>query len=101
MKEVVVVVIDGGGRGAALVKKYAKSPLVTKILAIPGNDGMHVLSKKPIKIFPTLKTADVSAIVKLCLEEKVSLVDVAQDNAVAAGLVDALDKAHIPVIGPT
>ena len=95
------MVIDGGGRGAALVDKYGQSKRVGKILAVPGNDLMQINTKKTVKIFPHLKTTDVLEIAEICQREKVDLVDVAQDNAVEAGLVDVLMLNGIPVIGPS
>ena len=82
----IVLVIDGGGRGSVLVDKYAQSKHVSKIIAIPGNDLMQINTTKPVVIFPQLKTTDTSEILAVCQKEKVSLVDVAQDNAVQAGL---------------
>ncbi|HSW88541.1 MAG TPA: phosphoribosylamine--glycine ligase, partial [Candidatus Saccharimonadales bacterium] len=97
----IVAVIDGGGRGSALVAKYGQSPRVAKILAIPGNDLMQMNTKIPVQIFQTIKTTDVEKIVALCKKEQVSLVDVAHDNAVAVGLVDALQQEGILTVGPT
>ncbi|MDO8551699.1 MAG: phosphoribosylamine--glycine ligase [bacterium] len=96
-----ILVIDGGGRGAVLVDKYAQSEHVGKILAVPGNDIMKINSKKPVKTYPDLKTTSVGEILEIALVEKVDLVDVAQDNAVEAGLVDILSKEGLAVIGPT
>ncbi len=96
-----VLVVDGGGRGAALVDKYAQSPHVERIIAVPGNDLMRINTDKPVEIFPQLKTTSVREIVDMCRDRKVSLADVAQDNAVEAGLVDALTRRGIPVVGPT
>ncbi|TSC88307.1 MAG: phosphoribosylamine--glycine ligase [Microgenomates group bacterium Gr01-1014_7] len=95
-----VLVVDGGGRGAALVDKYAQSEKVFRILAVPGNDLMQINTKKEVKIFPNLKTTDIYEILEICKKEKIDLVDVAQDNAVEAGLVDTLMLNGIPVIGP-
>src|SRR3990167_7955445 len=78
---VTVLVIDGGGRGAALVDKYSQSPKVAKVLATPGNDMMKIL--------------------KVAKDYKVDLVDGAQDDAVAAGVNNALQKAGFKVFGPT
>jgi phosphoribosylamine---glycine ligase len=100
-KKMTIVVIDGGGRGSALVDKYSQSSLVSKIIAIPGNDLMTLNKLKPVKIFPEIKTTDVDKIINICRAEKVDLVDVAQDNAVAVGLVDKLLENNIPVFGPT
>lgn len=96
-----VVVVDGGGRGATLVDKYGQSDHVGRILAIPGNDLVQINTKKKVKIFPHLKTTSIKEILEICKNEKVDLVDVAQDNAVEVGLVDELTKIGIPVIGPT
>lgn len=100
-QKITVLVIDGGGRGSALVDKYSQSPLVEKIIAVPGNDLMLLTSKKPVTIYPELKTTSVSEIIDICHQHQVNLVDVAQDNAIAVGLVDQLNKNHIPVFGPT
>jgi phosphoribosylamine---glycine ligase len=97
----VVLVVDGGGRGAALVHKYSLSPDVSKIIAIPGNDLMQVNSSILVKTYQHLKTTSIKEILEICKKEKVDLADVAQDNAVEAGLVDQLIKAGIKAVGPT
>ena len=95
------MVVDGGGRGSALVDKYSQSKKVKKILAVPGNDLMGINTKKPVKTYPDLKTTSVSEILELCKKEKVDLVDVAQDNGVEAGLTNVLVSNGIKSIGPT
>ena len=102
MKEInTVLVVDGGGRGAVLVDKYAQSEHVKRVLAVPGNDLMKINTDKEVQIYPRLKTTSVPEILQICKKEKVSLVDVAQDNAVEAGLVDALTQKGIATVGPT
>src|SRR3990167_8240135 len=96
-----VLVVDGGGRAAALAHKYLQSKHVQKLLVVPGNDLIRIISKKPVKIFPHLKTTDTAEIVEIAKAEKVNLVDVAQDDAVACGLSDSLIDAGIKVFGPT
>lgn len=96
-----VLVVDGGGRGAALVDKYAQSDHVSRVFAVPGNDLMGVNSEKPVQTYPNLKTTSIKEIIEICKDEKVDLADVAQDNAVAAGLVNVMQGEGIPVIGPT
>lgn len=95
----IVAVIDGGGRGAALVDAYAKSPKVDEIIAIPGNDLMQLNTKKPVYIYPKLKTTSKEEILKICNEFSVTLVDVAQDNAVEAGVSDLLRQNGFKVVG--
>lgn len=96
-----VLVIDAGGRGATLVDKYAQSKHVGKVIAVPGNDLMKINTNKPVQIYPQLKTTSVPEILEICERHQVNLVDVAQDNAVEAGLVDALIQKGVPVVGPT
>ncbi len=96
-----IVVIDAGGRGSVLVDKYSQSPDVSKIIAIPGNDYMEHSSKKPVEIYTHLKTTSVKEIIEICKKENVSFVDVAQDNAVAVGLVDELLRNGIMAMGPS
>jgi len=96
-----VLVVDGGGRGSALVDKYSQSEHVDRVLAVPGNDLAGINTDKPVEIYPKLKTTSVAEIAEICVREKVSLVDVAQDNAVEAGLVDRLQAMGISVVGPT
>src|SRR3990167_83577 len=99
MTKSTVLVIDGGGRGSALVTKYLESKLIGKVLATPGNDLM--LTNKNVEIFPDIKTTDTEKILKVCIKNKVDLVDVAQDDAVAAGVTDILIKNKFKVFGPT
>ena len=39
-KNMTVMVVGGGGREHAIIKKIKQSPLVEKIYALPGNGGM-------------------------------------------------------------
>lgn len=94
-----VAVIDAGGRGSALVDKYAQSPSVSKILAIPGNDLVGINTKKEVRTYTHLNTTSVPEILQICREENVDLVDVAQDAAIAAGLSDELQKIGINSFG--
>lgn len=94
-----VLVTDGGGRGSVLVKKYLQSKSIGRVLAVPGNDLM--LIDKNVQIFPDTKTTDTKQILKICKDQKVDLIDVAQDDAVAVGVTDILVKNRFKVFGPT
>lgn len=96
-----VMVVDGGGRGHALVDAYARSPHVHEILAVPGNDLMQLNTEKVVRTFSGIKTINVHDIIELANDFKVDLVDVAQDNAVEKGLVNSLQEERINVVGPT
>lgn len=99
-----VVVVDGGGRGSALVEGYATSSNVDHLIAVPGNDLMKFnTAGKPIETHPSLKTVSVAEIVEIArsrTDRGEVLVDVAQDNAVEQGVADELRSLGIPVIGP-
>ncbi len=95
-----VLVVDGGGRGAALVDKYSQSEHVERVIAVPGNDLMRANTDKTVQIYPQLKTTSIPEILEICKRENVNLVDVAQDNAVEKGLVNALGDKNIPTVGP-
>src|SRR4030042_33711 len=101
MKKTTVLIIDGGGRGSALVEKYLQSKLVSRVLAIPGNDLMGQGTQKQVKIFPQIKTTNIENIKNVCQHEKVDLGEVCQDDAVAVGVTDALLKEGFCVFGPT
>ena len=96
-----VVVVDGGGRGAALVDAYGRSNHVSRIIAVPGNDLMDINTDKEVITHQDLKTTSVREIVEIAKREGVALVDVAQDNAVEAGVTDAVREVGITTFGPT
>ena len=100
-KKVCIAIVDSGGRGAILAESYAKHPDVDMILAFPGNDFMQLLCNKPVICFPKIGLADVELIVKECKKYQAIVVDVCQDNAVAAGVVNALRNEGIATIGHT
>lgn len=96
-----ILITDGGGRGAVLVDKYGQSKHVERILVVPGNDLMQINTRKKVIIFPYLKTTSVKEILEIARLEKVDLVDVAQDNAIAVGLSNELQKMGVTSFGAT
>src|SRR3989344_9181291 len=99
-----VAVIDGTGRGHALVDQYLKDDRVERVIAIPGNPLMLHGTEKEVVIFQEyggkrLTTTNIPEILNICRENGVGFVDVSQDNAIAAGVADATREAGIPTIG--
>lgn len=91
-----VIVIDGGGRGSAIIHALSKSPHVGEIHAVPGNDGMSLNTGNiPVITHQDLKTTSVNQIVALADDLKPAFVSVDQDNAIAEGLTDDLTKRGI------
>lgn len=96
-----VLIVGGGGREHALLDKYSKSLRVEKLFSIPGNGLMDFNAEKPVKILPNIKPIDKRFIYDLVRKEKIDLVDVAQDNPLAWGVVDFLENKGIATFGPT
>lgn len=90
-----VLVIGGGGREHALVKKIAESEKVTKIYCAPGNGGIAALAE-----CVPIPANDIDAIVTFAYYNKIDLVVVAPDDPLVLGLVDALNNHGIRAFGP-
>ena len=92
-----VLVIGSGGREHALAWKLAKSPLVSKVIVAPGNDGMPAewdrWSDAPDLSYDELASrAEIAG---------VTLAVIGPDQALAAGIVDVFTDYDIPVFGPS
>ncbi len=95
-----ILVIGQNGREHALAITYTKSKKVKKVIMTPGN-GLTEFQNPKIKNYPEVAMLDFAGIVKVCKKEKIDLVDVAQDDVIAAGYVDKLENLGIPAFGPT
>jgi phosphoribosylamine---glycine ligase len=96
-----IVVIDPGGRGHAIAEAYISDPRVEQVHVVPGNDLMKVGHYGKIITHPELTTKDADQIAQLSVEYRATLVDVAQDDAVASGVADATRAAGILTLGPS
>jgi phosphoribosylamine--glycine ligase len=90
-----VLVVGGGGREHALVRKLAESPKVEKLWCAPGNGGIAALAE-----CVAIKATDVEGMVAFAQAQGVDYVVVAPDDPLALGMVDALEQAGIPAFGP-
>lgn len=95
-----ILVIGQNGREHALAVTYAKNKRVKKVIMTPGN-GLTDFGNEKIKNYPDVAMMDFERIVEVCKKEKIDLVDVGQDDIIAAGFVDKLEKLGIPAFGPT
>jgi phosphoribosylamine---glycine ligase len=91
-----VLIIGSGGREHALAWKLTASPALDKLYTAPGNAGTAALGDNV-----ALNITDPAAVVAFAKEHDINLVVVAPDDALAAGLVDALTAAGIRAFGPT
>jgi phosphoribosylamine---glycine ligase len=90
-----VLVVGGGGREHALCWGLARSPLVTEVIAAPGNAGIaRVASCMPVA------TNDLEGIARLAADLDVDLVVVGPEVPLVDGLADLLRKKGRAVFGP-
>ena len=91
-----LLVVGGGGREHAIIKKLRENPEVETIYALPGNGGIAA----DAVCVPQIGAKDIGAIVDFAVEHQVDFAVVAPDDPLALGCVDALHKAGIPCFGP-
>lgn len=92
-----VLVIGAGGREHSLCWKIAKSPLVAKIFAAPGNGGTH-LEDKTVNV--PIEATDLKKLLDFALTEKIDLTVVGPEDPLAAGIVDLFEENGLRVFGP-
>ena len=90
-----LLVVGGGGREHAIIKKLAESPRAEKIYAAPGNGGIAALAE-----CVALDPKDLAGITAFAKEKRIDFCVVAPDDPLVLGLVDELHKAGIPCFGP-
>ena len=90
-----VMVIGGGGREHAIIKKIRENPSVTELYALPGNGGIA----RDAQCVP-IGAKDIPAIVDFAVTHGVDFAVVAPDDPLVLGAVDALCAAGVPCFGP-
>ena len=90
-----ILVVGGGGREHAIIRKLKESPRCGKLYCTPGNGGIA----RDAQCFDVPAT-DVAGVVELATRLMVDLVFVAPDDPLVAGMVDALEEAGISAFGP-
>ena len=90
-----IMVVGGGGREHAIVKKIKESALVEKIYALPGNGGIAEDAE-----CVAIGAKEIDRIVSFALESKIDYAIVAPDDPLVLGAVDALSEVGIPCFGP-
>ncbi len=90
-----IMVVGGGGREHAIIKKIKENPDVTEIFALPGNGGM---AKDATLV--SIGATDIDAIVNFAKENGIDYAVVAPDDPLVLGLVDRLEEIGIPCFGP-
>ena len=90
-----LLVVGGGGREHAIIKKLKENPQVQEIFALPGNGGIAA-DATCVPIGAT----DIEGIVKFAVEQGIDYAVVAPDDPLVLGAVDALNAVGVPCFGP-
>ncbi|MDE5601242.1 MAG: phosphoribosylamine--glycine ligase [Clostridia bacterium] len=90
-----VLVVGGGGREHAIIKKIKENKAVEKIYALPGNGG---IAKDAECV--NIGAKDIENIVRFAVENSVDYAIVAPDDPLVLGAVDALEAKGIACFGP-
>lgn len=91
-----VLVVGGGGREHALIRKIKESDRVDSIACCPGNGGISYDAE-----CYDVSATDIDGVVKLAKDIQADFVVVAPDDPLVAGMVDALNEAGFATFGPT
>ena len=90
-----ILVVGGGGREHAIIKKLKENKEIDKIYALPGNGGIAADAE-----CVSIGATDIEGIVRFAVENSIDYAVVAPDDPLVLGCVDALEEKGIPCFGP-
>jgi len=90
-----IMVVGGGGREHAIIRKLKENPQVGTVYALPGNGGI-ARDATCVDIAAT----DIAGIVDFAGTHRVDYAVVAPDDPLVLGCVDALEQIGVPCFGP-
>lgn len=90
-----IMVIGGGGREHAIIKKLKENKAIDKIYALPGNGGIE----NDAVCIP-IGACEIDKIVDFASSEKIDYAVVAPDDPLVLGAVDRLEEIGTPCFGP-
>lgn len=90
-----IMVVGGGGREHAIIKKIKENKNVEKIYALPGNGGIAADAE-----CVNVSATDISGIVDFAVNNSIDYAVVAPDDPLVLGAVDALEEKGVPCFGP-
>ena len=91
-----LLVVGGGGREHAIIKKLRENPAVETVYALPGNGGIAA----DAVCVPEIGAKDIDGIVSFAKSHAIDFAVVAPDDPLALGCVDRLHAVGIPCFGP-
>ena len=90
-----VMVIGGGGREHAIIKKLKESRDITELYALPGNGG---IAEDAVCV--NIGAKEIEKQVEFAKQNGIDYAVVAPDDPLVLGAVDALEEAGVPCFGP-
>ncbi len=90
-----ILVVGGGGREHAIIKKLRENKDITEIFALPGNGGM-----KNDATLVNISATDKEGIIEFAKAHDIDYAVVAPDDPLVLGVVDALNEIGIECFGP-
>ncbi len=90
-----IMVVGGGGREHAIIKKLKENKSVEEIFALPGNGGIAADAT-----CVNIGAKDIDKIAEFATENKIDFAVVAPDDPLVLGAVDALNAKGIKTFGP-
>ncbi len=90
-----IMVVGGGGREHAIIKKLKENKKIEKIYALPGNGGIAADAE-----CVDIGAKDIEKIVEFAVSTKIDFAVVAPDDPLVLGAVDALEDKGIRCFGP-
>ena len=90
-----IMVVGGGGREHAIIKKIKENKNVEKIYALPGNGGIAADAE-----CVAVKATDLDGICEFAKANAIDYAVVAPDDPLVLGCVDRLTELGIPCFGP-
>lgn len=90
-----IMVVGGGGREHAIIKKIKENKKVEKIYALPGNGGIAADAE-----CVDIGAKDIDKITEFAVKNAVDFAVVAPDDPLVLGAVDALNAKGIKTFGP-
>ena len=91
-----IMVVGGGGREHAIIRKLKENPTVEKIYALPGNGGIAADAE-----CVAIGATDLDQIVNFAVTHAIQYAVVAPDDPLVLGCVDRLNEKGIPCFGPS
>ena len=91
-----IMVVGGGGREHAIIRKLKENPEIEVIYALPGNGG---IARDAVCV--PVGAKDIAGIVAFAKENAIDFAVVAPDDPLVLGAVDALAEIGVPAFGPS